>query len=132
MSSNTSLALLVASCAIFSSPSWAQQLRPNPLLETCQSDIATLCGPDDAKGSTAFRCLNDHQGQLGTECALAFKTAQERRQRIRAACQPDATKLCAGQEEKGGALGACLRAKVGELSNECRDALAPTQLPTKN
>jgi hypothetical protein len=99
------------------------------VLETCKTEIASLCADAGGKGGAAFRCLADNQAKLGGACAEAMKTAQERRQKIRAACQTDIDKLCAGTEGAGGGVMQCLRSKAAELSKGCADVLATLPAP---
>jgi hypothetical protein len=61
---------------------------------------------------------------LGLSCGAALAADQPAGSNPRAACQPDAQKLCAGVPRGGGRIIACLQQNQDQVSPACKDALA--------
>ena len=64
-------------------------------------------------------CLRENVSRLSPRCT-ALLTNYETSARWRNACLDDAQRLCADQPAEAVAAGACLVAKLSELSASCR------------
>lgn len=60
---------------------------------------------------------------IATTAAAAAEPTPEQRQAVRAACQADLMKVCAGIQPGGGRIAACAKAKFDQLSPPCQQAL---------
>lgn len=109
-----SLSMLTAGMAL------AQDATMGGLKDACKAEFADVCKDSADKGG--MRCLSENQDKLSPGCATAVAAAKERRKAFRAACMPDADKLCSGL--KGHEMMGCLKGKTGDLSKPCADALA--------
>ena len=102
------------------------------LAAACRADVARLCPGVSPGGGRLAGCLKEHAPQVSEPCKQAIADWRARGGRGpgggpgpgKGACRDDVTRLCpdaTGDREK---LRACIRARAGELSDGCKDALA--------
>jgi Cysteine rich repeat len=86
----------------------------------CKEDAQKFCaGVEPGQGRIA-QCLAQHEADLSAACKQKRDSFREQTEEIRAACEGDARKFCAGVEPGGGRIARCLQQHANELSDACR------------
>ena len=90
----------------------------------CAADMAKLCPGLEARGDAARGCRREHRDAFSPGCRADMRTHRKAMMdKVRAACGPEITKFCAGDEGPGEGAGRCLRDHATELSSTCKAAL---------
>jgi hypothetical protein len=89
----------------------------------CSADIWTYCGGVAPGGGRVRACLLARWDVLSTQCKDEAARLEEKAQRVWAACQDDASRLCAGMRTGGGQVFMCLKAQESKVSGPCQREL---------
>jgi hypothetical protein len=92
----------------------------------CTADVARFC-KDVERGEGRIRqCLQGHLPDLSPECRthVASNEGGQGRARFRTACRKELDSFCKDVTPGGGGLKRCLRSHEGELSADCKQAVA--------
>jgi hypothetical protein len=87
----------------------------------CKEDAEKLCKGIEPGEGRIVQCLKQHESELSAACKERRASFRERMQEIRAACEDDARKFCAGVQAGGGRIARCLRQHESDLSPACRE-----------
>jgi Cysteine rich repeat len=87
----------------------------------CKEDAERLCQGVEPGDGRILQCLKQHEADLSPACKQKRDSFRERMQEIRAACEEDAGKFCAGVQPGGGRIARCLRQHEKDLSEACRN-----------
>jgi len=87
----------------------------------CKEDAERLCQGVEPGEGRIVQCLKQHEADLSPACKQKRDSFRDRMQEIRAACEQDAQKFCAGVQPGGGRLVRCLRQHENDLSEACRN-----------
>ncbi|MFL5309943.1 MAG: cysteine rich repeat-containing protein [Myxococcales bacterium] len=87
----------------------------------CKEDAARLCQGVEPGEGRILQCLKQHEADLSPACKQKRDSFRERMQEIRAACEEDARKFCAGVQPGGGRIASCLQQHESDLSEACRN-----------
>ncbi len=88
---------------------------PPKWMESCQTDLHSLCKEDKDKATPAA-CLKAHEKDLSPTCRDAFLLPYN----LMEQCQPDINRFC---KKPAGHIGPCLLRHRIELAPECREAV---------
>ena len=86
----------------------------------CKEDAERLCKGIEPGEGRILRCLKQHEAELSPACKQKRDSFRERMQEVRAACEEDARKFCAGVQPGGGRIARCLQQHQADLSEACR------------
>lgn len=86
----------------------------------CKVDAERLCKGVEPGEGRILQCLKQHEAELSAACKEKRDSFRERMQEIRAACEEDAKKFCAGVQPGGGRIARCLQQHQDDLSEACR------------
>ena len=89
----------------------------------CKEDAEKLCKGVEPGEGRIVRCLKQHEAELSAACKEKRDSFRERMQEIRAACDEDAKKFCAGVQPGQGRIANCLRSHQTDLSQDCTAAI---------
>jgi hypothetical protein len=89
----------------------------------CSADIWTYCQGVVPGGGRVRACLLARWDVLSTQCRDEAARLEEKGQRVWAACQDDAARLCAGMRTGGGQVFLCLKAQESKVSGPCQREL---------
>jgi hypothetical protein len=87
----------------------------------CKEDAARLCQGVEPGEGRIVQCLEQHEADLSPACKQKRDSFRDRMQEIRAACEEDAQKFCAGVQPGAGRIVRCLRQHENDLSEACRN-----------
>ena len=87
----------------------------------CKEDAERLCQGVEPGEGRILQCLKQHEAELSPACKEKRDSFRERMQEIRAACEEDAQKFCAGVQPGAGRIVRCLRQHDNDLSAACRN-----------
>src|SRR6267378_3159321 len=87
----------------------------------CKEDAERLCQGVEPGEGRILQCLKKHEAELSPACKEKRDSFRERMQEIRAACEEDAQKFCAGVQPGAGRIVRCLRQHDNDLSAACRN-----------
>src|SRR2546426_6469551 len=82
----------------------------------CKEDAERLCQGVEPGEGRILQCLKQHEAELSPACKEKRDSFRERMQEIRAACEEDAQKFCAGVQPGAGRIVRCLRQHDNDLS----------------
>jgi len=86
----------------------------------CKEDAERLCKGVEPGEGRILQCLKQHEAELSAACKQKRDSFRERMQEIRAACEEDAKRFCAGVQPGGGRIARCLQQHQADLSEACR------------
>ena len=87
----------------------------------CKEDAERLCQGVEPGEGRILQCLKQHEADLSPACKQKRDSFRDRMQEIRAACEEDARKFCAGVQPGGGRIARCLQQHESDLSEACRN-----------
>jgi len=87
----------------------------------CKEDAERLCKGVEPGQGRIVQCLKQHEADLSPACKQKRDSFRERAGEIRAACEEDTRKFCAGVEPGGGRIARCLQQHRADLSEACRN-----------
>lgn len=93
--------------------------RPGP----CKDDIDKFCG-----GKPTPECMKANVDKFSEMCRKIVTIREERRAKVKAACQEDITKLCKDVKEERDVF-SCLRKNKAALSAGCSETLHSKRHP---
>jgi len=93
----------------------------------CTADMAKLCPGVEPHSDASRACMRQHRDAFSPACRSDMEARRKvMLDKIKAACNPEIAKFCAGGEEQGGP-GHCLREHAADLSDGCKAALPQHQ-----
>jgi len=96
-------------------------LIPNALAHgdhgQCKADFDKFCS--GVSHDEGFKCLQDHQKELSTDCQVKFTKMKERREAVQKDCGDDLKKYCPTTDH-GHAMWDCLQTNQSKLSTACQ------------
>jgi hypothetical protein len=105
---------LVGLLAVFAGAAWAAD-------HPCQEDAERLCKGVEPGQGRILQCLKQHEADLSPACKQKRDSFRERMEEIRAACEDDVKKFCAGVQAGGGRIARCLKQHESDVSEGCRN-----------
>jgi cysteine rich repeat protein len=114
--SSSSTEIVMRSFLIWVALSFAAAAAEHP----CKEDAERLCKGVEPGEGRVVQCLKQHEADLSPACKQKRDTFRERVQEIRAACESDARKFCAGVQPGAGRIARCLEQHESDLSEACR------------
>jgi hypothetical protein len=82
----------------------------------CKADVEKFCKNVEKGGGRIKQCLQDHKGEVSTEC----RTKMEKHEQRKVACKADAEKFCKDIPRGKGQMKACMKSHENELSPACK------------
>ena len=92
----------------------------------CEKDIQTYCEDVQQQGDSRAKieCLRANQDKLSVECREQIEKRRDNRQVRREVCKEDLEQFCSDISPRDRrALGDCLKANEGQISEACRATL---------
>ncbi|BDG05624.1 hypothetical protein [Anaeromyxobacter oryzae] len=89
----------------------------------CDGDVYRLCRDVEPGEGRVAACLRDHESELSQSCQGAFNKWRVARMELAAACSGDVGKFCHDVPEGSGRIWTCLKARLPELTSDCRAAV---------
>ena len=86
----------------------------------CKADVEKFCAGLQPGQGRIVQCLAQHEADLSPECRQKRDSFREQMEEVRAACEGDVKKFCAGVQPGGGRIARCLQQHTNELSDACR------------
>jgi hypothetical protein len=103
-------ASLVACLSIASAQ--AQDMK---MLQSCRSDVKTLCSSVQPGGGRVADCLKTHEAELSANCKSVMTEVS--------ACGAEVKKTCGADASSPNAVRTCLNAHASEFSAACLSSL---------
>jgi hypothetical protein len=89
----------------------------------CEGDVYRLCKDVEPGEGRVAECLRSQESQLSQGCQAAFNTWRLGRMEFTSKCSGDVGRLCKDVPQGGGRIWVCLKAKLPELTSDCRAAV---------
>ena len=90
----------------------------------CAAAVKERCGHVQPRIAPLRACFETHMDHLSGACASRLAQAAD----IAKACEADVKKLCGGVE-RAAEIQACMQPRLGEVSPQCKRALARIAVP---
>jgi hypothetical protein len=111
-----SLVLFLA-CFVFSGILFAEDHHGE--MKECHKQMKELC-KDKKRGPELFQCMEENKSKLSADCQKKIEEKKEKWANHAGPCKADREKLCADVKPGGGRIRDCMKAKMAELSPECK------------
>jgi len=95
--------------------------------DACKADAEKLCKDIPPGEGRIIGCLKSHESDLSAACKEQLAAGNARRERVKAACKPDAEKFCQGIQPGDGHLAACLKSHESELAPSCHEIVGKVE-----